>query len=365
MCISRLLAHHPLLMTMPLLSMKKWCHTYLWRSHVTDITKESCHTYLWGSHVTHIYNTTPHTCDMTPLYVTHIYERVMSHICMKESCHTYLWESHVTHICDTSRHTYLWHDSSYVWHDSFISHTYLWRSHVTHMYEGVMSHISITRLLIRVTWLLYMRVMCLTILLAHHPSLMTMPLWRMKKSCHICEGVMSHIWTSHVTHMKESCHRYVSHDSIIDDDASLTNEGVLSRMWRWHVTHMKKSCHVCGDDTSPQWSSHVTYMTMTCHHISPQWRSHVTKMCDMSHSLMTTLFPQMTESCHTYVEVMSQICATWVIHWWRRFFDEWRSHVTYVKESCYTYVWHESSIDDDALSTNYGVLSHMWRSHVT
>jgi len=64
-------------------------------------------------HVTHIYDTTPHTCDMTPLYVTHIYEGVMSHICIKESCHTYLW-------------------------------------HVT-------SRISMTRLLIRVTWLLHMR----------------------------------------------------------------------------------------------------------------------------------------------------------------------------------------------------------------
>ena len=31
----------------------------------------------------------------------------------------------------------------------------------------------------------------------------------MKESCHTYEGVMSHIWRSHVTHMNEACHRYV------------------------------------------------------------------------------------------------------------------------------------------------------------
>ena len=46
--------------------------------------------------------------------------------------------------------------------------------------------------------------------------------------CHTCEGVMSHMWMSHVTHMNESCHTY---------------EWVMSHIWMSHVTHMNESCH--------------------------------------------------------------------------------------------------------------------------
>ena len=138
-----------------------------------------------------------------------------------------------------------------MWHDSFICHTYLWKSHVTHMYEGVMSHISMreschtylwhvtshismTRLLIRVTWLLYIS----------HIS--------MKESCH------TYVWRSHVTHIYNTtphtcdmtplyaCHvpnYFARAPPFIDDDAPLTYEEVMSYMWRSHVTHMNESCH--------------------------------------------------------------------------------------------------------------------------
>jgi len=39
---------------------------------------------------------------------------------------------------------------------------------------------------------------------------------------------MSHVWTSHVTRMNESCHTY---------------ERVMSHVWTSHVTRMNESCH--------------------------------------------------------------------------------------------------------------------------
>jgi len=50
----------------------------------------------------------------------------------------------------------------------------------------------------------------------------------MNESCHTYERAMSHIWTSHVTHMNESCHTY---------------ERVMSHIWASHVTHTNESCH--------------------------------------------------------------------------------------------------------------------------
>jgi len=139
-------------------------------SHVTHICDTSRHTY---------HDTTPHMCDMTPLYVTHIYEGVMSHISMKESCHTYVWRSHVTHIYNTTAHTcdmtplYAWHAPNYLarappFIDDEAPLTYarvmshMLRSHVTHVKESCHTYEeSCHRYAWRdvsqicVTWLLY------------------------------------------------------------------------------------------------------------------------------------------------------------------------------------------------------------------
>jgi len=71
----------------------------------------------------------------------------------------------------------------------------------------------------------------------------------MKESCLTYEGVMSHTWRSHVSHMKESClthssnawrkqfcHIWKSHVSHMKE-SRLTHEGVMSHTWRSHVSH--------------------------------------------------------------------------------------------------------------------------------
>jgi len=83
--------------------------------------------------------------------------------------------------------------------------------HVTHLnaYEGVMVHICYT----------YKTKNFLCIYIRHQNR---------NELCHTCEWVMSHIWMSHVTHIKESCHTY---------------ERVMSQIWKSHVTYMNESCH--------------------------------------------------------------------------------------------------------------------------
>ena len=61
-----------------------------------------------------------------------------------------------------------------------------------------------------------------------------------------CE--MSHTWTSHVTHMNESCHTY---------------ERVMSHIWTSHVTHMNESCHTYERVMSHKWMRRVTYEWVT------------------------------------------------------------------------------------------------------
>jgi len=141
-----------------------------------------------------------------------------AHIHVNEACHTYIWMSHVTH-------TYEWVMSqamNCLWHDSFICmcsceinclntytscHTYkwdtshVWMSHATntnvsrHTYEWAMSHICISH--------------------GTHTN-ESRPTYKWVMS-HICISLMSHMWMTHVAHIK--C--------------------VISHIWIRHVTRMK------------------------------------------------------------------------------------------------------------------------------
>jgi len=92
---------------------------------------------------------------------------------------------------------------------------------------------------------------------------------------------MSHIWMSHVTHMKASCH---------------TDECVVSHPYMSHVIHiaeftpthlgrMNESCHTRDKHI---WMSHVTHthlgrMNKSCHTRGEQiWMSHVTHVADFA-----------------------------------------------------------------------------------
>jgi len=149
-----------------------------------------------------------------------------------------------------------------------------------------------------------------------------------KELCHICEGVMSHMWRSHVTYnirsqvtcVKQSCH--------------VCYEGVMSHVWRNHAIYVKESCHMCYKGVmSHVWSCHATYVKESfriCYEgVMSRRRSHGTynmkKSCHICEG-----------SCHICEGVMSHMC---------------RSDATYVNQSCHICE---------------GVMSHMlWRSHVT
>jgi len=68
----------------------------------------------------------------------------------------------------------------------------------------------------------------------------------MNESCHTYERVVSHIWTSRVTHMNESCHTY---------------ERVMSHILLCRVTHMNEAHHTHTHDrvTLHISSSHVMH----------------------------------------------------------------------------------------------------------
>ena len=234
---------------------------------------------MWMSHVTHM-NESCHTCEW-----------VMSHI----------WMSHVTHV-NESCHICEW----------VMSH--IWMSHVTHVNE----------------------------------------------SCHTYEWVMSHIWMSHVTRMSESSHAYewdMSHlfarDEILDLGDRQDHELVgwicrneSRRIWTSHVTHMKESCHLYNElwhiwtNMSHVCLSHVTWKWVIAH-----MNEHVTRMKESRHVKMS--YGTYERTCHTYKWVTSRENELWHI---------WTSHVTLMSESCLIGMGHD---------TNERVLSHIWMGHFT
>ena len=124
--------------------------------------------------------------------------------------------------------------------------------------------------------------------------------------------VMSHRWTSNVTHVDESCHVY--------------------KLWMSYVTHTDsdESYHT-NNCTHPRLSAERSYVTVT--HTSRScpaygrvilWMSHVTHI--ITHTLDSLLAAAGDEPSHgqTYEWVM------WSI---------WKSHGTHETESCHTYGW--------------------------
>ena len=93
----------------------------------------------------------------------------------------------------------------------------------------------------------------------------------MKESCHAQKWVISHTWTTLVTHMNESCHAHewvmsrteMSHITHMNDSCH-THEWVLSRTWRSHVTRMTQSYLTYGWVTSHTWISRVTHLNESC-----------------------------------------------------------------------------------------------------
>ena len=116
---------------------------------------------------------------------------------------------------------------------------------------------------------------------------------------------MSHMWTSHVTHVNEPCH---------------TSERVMSHIWMSNVTHMNESCHT--DD----WvMSHIRYKS--CH--TYEWITCAWGMSPVSHVTHINESSQMwlpPKYCSPWLIP----CVTWFIHTC----DMPRAHV------CHAYIWH-------------------------
>jgi len=93
----------------------------------------------------------------------------------------------------------------------------------------------------------------------------------MKESCHKYEGVMSHIWRSHVMHVKESCHT---------KQAPPTGW----HLWRSHVTHMK-----ARTGRHPKWSGLSCLATPGS---AASWRTHCHMLFLRMYSFAGTRFEE-------------------------------------------------------------------------
>jgi len=123
-----------------------------------------------------------------------------------------------------------------------------------------------------------------------------------KESCRTYEGVMSHIWVSHVAHMKESCRTY---------------EWVMSHIRMSHVAYMSESCRTYEGVMLHIWVSHVAY-TSKLYRVS-EWR-HVSEMSYVT-SLMSCCVKYTSRRHVIFSDAMScQRCyvssSEWVSHIW-------------------------------------------------
>ena len=118
---------------------------------------------------------------------------------------------------------------------------------------------------------------------------------------------MSHIWKSHVTQMKESCHTY---------------GWVMSHVWMNHVTHMNALCHTYGWVMAHTWIIHVTRMIESCHTYNESCHTYqwVTPQNSLSSRLIRDISAcEVNASWHiwmshgTYERVVSHTWILWVV----------------------------------------------------
>ena len=155
---------------------------------------------------------------------------------------------------------------------------------------------------------------------------------------HAHERITSHIWMSHVTHIKESWHtpEWVKSQGLFPQHAD-ANTNETCHAHEWVMVHLNKSRRI------PAWvMSHASGMTfVSCHTQTVTSHSHEWVMSHMG------------MSCHMQ---MSHVTLTWMSHVAGAIFAArgihapwvmsriWMSHVTHVNESCHTYKWVTSHI---------------------
>jgi len=169
------------------------------------------------------------------------------------------------------------------------------------------------------------------------------------------EHVVSCICMSHVAHMNESCLQgliHFTHQSCLQGE-----NGLVSRIWTRHVTHMDASyvthmtasCHTYKCVMSPVWMSHVAYINESCHSYKLGiWRSHV--------------YTVVIECCRPYPE------------WWRRqtahmSLSSYVTHVNTSRECVTSRIWKRHIVHMNTLCNHIHDSCHayewgIWMSHV-
>ena len=220
------------------------------------------------------------------------------------------------------------------------------RSHVTYMeglclkYEGVISHIWTSHVThARVTWHINMsritHVNTSSPLRARAMCYYSSRVSYMKESCHQYERVMSHTRGSHVTHKYESCHAhervvaFVHTCVLLLFESRLVYQGVMSHIWGSHVTYMRESCHI--------FESRLVYQGVTPH----VWKGYVSNI---------------KESRHTYGRVMSHTCMCHMTY---------KYESNHKQESVVASVHKCNVLPFESPLPYEGVMSRIWKGHMS
>jgi len=296
---------------------------------------------------------------------------------------SHTWMSFVTHM-NRSHHTYEW----------VMSH--IWMSHVTHMNESCYTYEWTYQRSCIAAYMCGRACGC-----AYMSGSLYVHVWvcvRVRVWGRESEGVMSHIWMSHVTHMNALSRGVASSIYGVEErmfvrerhrERKCVRERARTRRtsvyvcvcvgggellcmcvcmcervwergneschaWKWvmptcqivwmrRVTHINESYHTYSWLMSRVWMSHVTHTLGTrwqCH-VQNVWMSHVAHRNESCHT-WTSRVTHMNESCHTCEWVMSHIWMSHVTHMnvsCRIMSQVWMSHVTNMSESCHTCEW--------------------------
>ena len=210
----------------------EWVMSHIWMGHVTHMNG-SCHTYewviwhIWMGHVTDMNG----SCDtyewvMSQIWILYVWcdthENIWRrHTWIRMNTHEYTWICHMnTHEYVTWIHMNMSHEYTWIytrtWHVrcyTYNTHEYTWRRHTWIHMNCSHEHdtFDVTR---EYTWICHTHKYTWIRTRTWHVRCYTYESLVCARSCPH-EWVMSHIWLSHVTHMK-----VMSHDSFIRDRPS-------------------------------------------------------------------------------------------------------------------------------------------------
>jgi len=161
-----------------------------------------------------------------------------------------------------------------------------------------------------------------------------------------CKWVMSHVWTSHGTHMNGLRERWWPTTSRAHTSTCEWVMSFMSHIWMSHVPRMNESWHTYKWVMSHMWMSHVTHMTESCH--TYEWvtahtcMSHVTPM-KYSWDLAASVLLQSVAATHFLSKYTAYSCTHIHILYTFIFFTHSYSFVQDI-HVLFAYIWVTSCI---------------------